>query len=57
MKWKPRNIGVTPLMLFAAACGGQPEVDRVALGQDLALVKADGGVVEGKITSRDDTTV
>jgi hypothetical protein len=57
MKWTSRDIGVTVLMLFAAACGGQPEVDRVALGQDVALVKADGGVVEGKVTSRDDKTV
>lgn len=57
MKWMSRDIGVTALILFAAACGGQPEVDRVALGQDIALVKADGGVVEGTVTSRDDNTV
>jgi len=53
-----RDIGVFVLVLFAAACASQPDVDSVAVvGQDVAVIKADGGVVEGKVTSRDDKTV
>lgn len=57
MKKMSRDISLVVLSLFAAACAGQPDVDRVAVGQDVALVKADGGVVEGKVTSRDDKSV
>ena len=52
-----RDISVALFLLLAAACDSQPDVDKVSVGQDVAVTKADGGVVEGKITSRDDKTV
>lgn len=52
-----RDIGVFVFVLFVAACASQPDVDSVAVGQDVAVIKADGGVVEGKVTSRDDTNL
>lgn len=51
-----RHVGVA-LLLSASACSGQQEIDKVTVGQDVAVVKADGGVVEGKVTSLDETTV
>ena len=45
------------IIVFAAACASPPAVDKVAVGDDVALTKADGGVVEGKVTSRDDKNV
>ncbi len=44
-------------LLFAAACRSQSEVDKVAVGQDVAVIKDDGGVVEGKVASLDDKSV
>jgi len=52
-----RATGAALLMLFAAACTSPRAVDKVAVGDDVALTKADGGVVEGKVTSRDDKNV
>jgi hypothetical protein len=57
MKNTPLHIAVAALLLFAAACAGQPDLDSVEVGQDVALVKADGGLVEGTVTSRDDKAV
>jgi len=45
------------VLLSAAACAGQQEVDTVAVGQDVAVVKSDGGVVEGQVASVDDKQV
>jgi hypothetical protein len=50
-------VGLAVLLVFTAACRSQPEVDQVAVGQDVALTKADGGVVEGTVASVDDTSV
>lgn len=52
-----RGFGVVVLLLFAAACASQREVDKVMVGQDIAVTKADGGVVEGKVASLDDKNV
>ena len=52
-----RDIGAFALALFAAACASQPDLDGVAVGQNVAVIKADGGVVEGTVTSRDDENV
>ena len=51
-----RHISVA-VLLSAAACSRQPEIDKVTVGQDVAVVKADGGVVEGKVASLDETNV
>ena len=48
---------VVMFLVLGVACAGQPDVDKVAIGQDVALTKADGGVVEGKVVSRDEKTV
>jgi hypothetical protein len=52
-----RDIGIAVLVCFGAACSGKPDVDKVPVGQEVAVTKADGGVVEGKITSKDEKTV
>jgi hypothetical protein len=57
MKNTSLHISAAALLLFAAACAGQPDMDSVEVGQDVALVKADGGLVEGTVTSRDDKAV
>jgi hypothetical protein len=57
MKRMSRDIGVAVVVFLGAACASQPDVDTVAIGEDVALTRADGGVVEGTITSRDDTSV
>jgi hypothetical protein len=57
MKKLQCDIGVTVLMVFVAACASRPDVDKVPVGQDVAVTKADGGVVEGKVSSRDDKNV
>ncbi|MEQ1728113.1 MAG: hypothetical protein ABL982_07000 [Vicinamibacterales bacterium] len=53
----PRTSLVTVLLLSAVACSSQREIDKVAIGQDVAVVRSDGGVVEGKVASLDDTNV
>ena len=57
MKRMSRDISVAVLVLFGAACAGQPAADQAQVGQDVAVTKADGGVVEGKVTAKDDKTV
>lgn len=52
-----RNIGIAVFVLLGTACANKPDVDTVAVGQDVTLTKADGGVVEGTITSRDEKNV
>lgn len=57
MKKMSHYAGVAGLLLFAAACSGEREIDTVAVGQDVAVVKSDGGLVEGKVASLDEKTV
>lgn len=52
-----RNVGLVVSLLCVTACGTQRDVDNVAVGQDLALTKADGGVVEGRVANVDDKSV
>ncbi len=52
-----RSFGVVVFLALAAACTSQREVDKIAVGQDIAVTKADGGVVEGKVASLDDKNV
>ena len=56
MKKTLRYAGLA-MLLCTAACRSQPWVDEVAVGQDVAITNADGGVVEGKVASVDDTSV
>ncbi len=42
-------------LLAATACSGQKDIEAVAVGQDIALVKTDGGLVEGTVARVDDT--
>ena len=42
-------------LLAAAACSGQKDIEAVAVGQDVALVKTDGALVEGTVARVDDT--
>jgi len=57
MKKMSHYVGLAMFLVFTAACGSQPEMDTVAAGQDVALTRADGGVVEGKVASVDDKSV
>jgi hypothetical protein len=57
MKTLSRSLGVSVLLMFAAACANQPDLNKATVGQDVALTKADGGVVEGKVVGRDDKNV
>ena len=50
-------VGLATLLVFAVACRGQSGVDNVAVGQDVTLTRADGGVLEGKVASVDDQGV
>ncbi len=43
--------------LATIGCSREPDVEKVAVGSDVQLVRQDGGVVEGKLTARDDKTV
>src|SRR5262247_2209504 len=52
-----RDLGVALVVMLGVACSSQPEVDKVPVGQEVAVTKADGGVVEGKVTKRDEKTV
>jgi hypothetical protein len=57
MKRITRDLSVAVLVLFGAACGSQPEADKATVGQDVAVTKADGGVVQGTVTASDDKNV
>jgi hypothetical protein len=49
--------GIAALLLLGVSCASQPDVDSVALGEDVLVTRSDGGVVEGTVTSRDDDSV
>jgi hypothetical protein len=57
MRRLTRDLGVAVLVVFGAACGSQPEADKATVGQDVAVTKADGGVVQGTVTASDDKNV
>jgi hypothetical protein len=45
------------MLAIAVACASKPDVDKIAIGQPVEITKADGGVVEGKLTAKDAQTV
>lgn len=57
MRLLSRELGLGLVLLSLAACSGQSGVESVAVGQEVALVKTDGGLVEGKVARLDETTV
>ena len=57
MKKISNGIGVAAFMMLAAACSRPADLEKIVVGQDVAVTKSDGGVVEGKVTSRDDQNV
>lgn len=57
MKKMSHYLGLTLFLVSTAACDSQPELDKVAVGQEVAVTRADGGVVEGKVASVDDASV
>lgn len=57
MKKMSHHVGLAMFLALTVACGGQPEVDEVAVGQDVAVTQADGGVAEGKVDSVDDKSI
>ncbi len=50
-------VTVAAFALLAAGCAGQPAVDKVAIGEDVAVTTANGGVVQGTVTGRDEKAV
>ena len=52
----------TRLMLLfcgfvVAGCADRVDVDNIPVGSEIQLTRADGGLVEGTLTARDDTKV
>jgi hypothetical protein len=45
------------LALAGAGCTREPDVEKVAVGSDVQLTRQDGGVVQGKLTAKDEKTV
>ncbi len=45
------------LAVVSFGCAREPDVENVAVGSDVQLTRQDGGVVEGKLTARDEKTV
>src|SRR5262245_26475957 len=41
----------------AVACSAQADVEKVPVGTDVQVTSKDGGVVQGKLTEKDATTV
>jgi hypothetical protein len=47
----------TALALGTFACSKEPDVEKVAVGTDVQLTRQDGGVVQGKLTAKDEKSV
>jgi hypothetical protein len=45
------------VLSMAAGCSRATDLEKVPVGSDVQLTRQDGGVVEGKLASRDDQTV
>jgi hypothetical protein len=45
------------VLTLAAGCSRGTDLEKVPVGSDVQLTRQDGGVVEGKLTARDETTV
>ena len=53
-----KTVGlVVAAALVAAGCSSQADVEKVAVGSDVQLTRQDGGVVQGKLTAKDEKTV
>ena len=55
--FKKITVLTVALALAGAACSREPEVEKVAVGSDVQLTRQDGGVVQGKLTAKDEKTV
>jgi hypothetical protein len=54
---KRMTVLTVAVALAGAACSREPEVEKVAVGSDVQLTQKDGGVVQGKVTAKDEKTV
>lgn len=54
---KRMTVLTVALALAGAGCTREPEVEKVAVGTDVQLTQKDGGVVQGKVTAKDEKTV
>ena len=53
-----RLVALTAVLALAgAACSRGTDLEKVPVGSDVQLTREDGGVVEGKLTARDEETV
>ena len=52
-----RRTGVLLMAMAAAGCDTRADVEKVPVGATVQLTRQDGGVVEGKLTSRDEKMV
>ena len=53
-----RSLGVTAtLLLLTAACERTPDLKQVPIGTEVQVTRDDGGLVEGKVTSKDERTL
>ncbi len=52
-----RHVAIAACVLVTAACAKGPDLDAVEVGQDVAVTRADGGVVQGTVTGRNEQNV
>lgn len=51
------RVLIAALVLCAAACNNPADVEKVPVGTDVQVTRQDGGVVQGKLTAKDEKTV
>jgi hypothetical protein len=52
-----RLLALAMVVTAGLGCSGGPDLDKVPIGSEVQLTREDGGVVEGKLTARDEATV
>ena len=52
-----RLVTLAIVMTAGLGCSGGADLDEVPIGSEVQLTRQDGGVVEGKLTARDEATV
>jgi hypothetical protein len=57
MRWSRSAFIFLVSAALAASCSRSPEIDTVPVGTEVQVTREDGGVVEGKLASKDEETV
>ena len=51
------RVTLSLMLVVAVGCSDRVDVDEIPVGSDVQLTRSDGGVVEGKLTGRDEKAV